>query len=130
MEVAGSTPVIRNCIIQGNTNVNTLSMGAGMFIRGDGQGSVDAQLIDCEFTNNSAARGGAIAGRNSSASVNDCLIYRNRAELEGGGIWMAVEGENTGLYLFKNCVIDGNTAGEWTPTCSVENPVFLPIQGR
>lgn len=116
MEVAGSTPVIQNCIIQGNTNVNALSLGAGMFIRGDGQGSVDAQLINCEFTNNSAARGGAIGGRNSSASVNDCLIYRNRAESEGGGIWMTVEGGNTGLYLFENCIIDSNTAGEWTPS--------------
>lgn len=106
-----SSPVIRNCIIEGNS---------GVFGGGIGARFGDVSVRNCIIRRNHANRGGGIFGSGTNFTIEDCVVTANTASNEGGGI------RGSGLVgLIENCVITGNTADDygggitWKTGCSV-----------
>lgn len=106
-----SSPVICNCIIEGNS---------GVFGGGIGARWGDVAIRNCIVRRNKGVAGGGIFGSGTNFSIEDCVITANSATSEGGGI----RGSG-GIGLIRNCVITGNTADDygggvaWIAGCSV-----------
>lgn len=75
--------------------------------------SVDANITNCTFENNSATyNGGAISSEYSSCFVNNCTFKNNIANFKGGAIY------NYSMYPrslnppISNCIFENNSAGD------------------
>lgn len=82
-----ATPVIRRCSFRGNT---ALGWGGAVYCSGDG---LTAQLEKCEFLDNSARVGGAVAVNGAAPSVSDSEFRRNAAFESGGAFFLSLGGE-------------------------------------
>lgn len=124
----GSSPVIANCIITGNTLATYFSDGGGIYSDNDSSPTI----INCTITGNSAGDYGGgiscggsstitnctIAGNSadygagiscdvgSSPEIINCVITGNKARSNGGGIYC----EKSSLTTITNCTLSGNLA--------------------
>ena len=122
LEIFGSSPTIRNCIVAGN-----LGSAGGMsnedsspavinciFIDNTGVGgggmdnrSSDPMVVNCLFIDNTAAFGGGMRNIfSSSPMIVNCAFVGNNAVLDGGGMSNSIGGSPT---IF-NCTFFGNEA--------------------
>jgi hypothetical protein len=104
----GGAPVLTNIIVSGNTaSAGTDAEGGGIY----SSGSV-LSINDSTIGTNSAIngyryiRGGGLFFSKSTASMANCIIYGNSADL-GGGIYF--DGSSSFSYI-TNCTIVRNTA--------------------
>jgi len=74
-----------NCVFDGNTATEIggdLPVGGGLATLDD-----DTEIVNCLFTSNSAAEGGAIYTSSTDGLVANCTVTENSATSQGGGIW-------------------------------------------
>ncbi|MDG2199984.1 MAG: hypothetical protein P8K80_02215 [Phycisphaerales bacterium] len=116
-----SSPVIRNCVIEGN---NASYNGGGMF---NGSGS-DVKLDGCRFMKNAAEKGGAIFNIESSPQILLCEFESNSARYAGGGIYNANQSEPS----IKDCnftlnlaTYNGGAIYNYDSTPTISNCVFF-----
>ncbi|MFH2003059.1 MAG: right-handed parallel beta-helix repeat-containing protein [Planctomycetota bacterium] len=89
---------VEDCSFQGNT----ADFGGGM------EGSMQGEIIRCQFVENTANRDGGALRLSIESKLTDCLIHKNKAGLLGGGVYYS--------YLLKslpamtNCVLTENRA--------------------
>jgi hypothetical protein len=74
--------------------------GAGLFIN-----EASLVLVNCKFTDNTAALGGGISLLNSSASIVNTEFHGNRALVQGGALYVY----NSAVGL-TNCLLTGNAS--------------------
>jgi predicted outer membrane repeat protein len=107
-----TTPVIRNCLIKGNT----ANQGAGVLLK---NADVGATIENCEISGNNAAAGGAGAGINisltgtktnpvtiKSTTIKDNIIKSGN----GGGVYVSGGNQNAVISI-TDCTITGNICG-------------------
>lgn len=96
LEVYRTDPVIRNCIITGNT---TNTHGGGVYVH---RGS--PSFFNCEISDNHAVMvsGGVSTSNGSVVSMTGCQIVGNSSGWYGGGL---VIGEGS---ILNDCLISGN----------------------
>ena len=82
-----ATPVIRRCSFRGNT---ALGWGGAVYCSGVG---LMATLEKCEFLDNRARVGGAIAVNGAAPTVSDSEFRRNEATDSGGAFFLSLGGE-------------------------------------
>ena len=92
-----SNPLIEHCSFLDNDCVNR---GAAIAVTEDGV----LDIVDCQFTRNSAYYGGAIYIETGSAVIEDCAFTENSCKSMGGGVF-------GGLSMqIRNCTFVGNRA--------------------
>ncbi|MCC6906609.1 MAG: right-handed parallel beta-helix repeat-containing protein [Phycisphaerales bacterium] len=96
---------IRSTLFAGNAAIREQSegytAGGGAFLRGR------FILLDCEFVDNEATRGAGLCVAGDSFQIADVLIRDNRAEEDGGGVWVFPGSAG----LFERVRLVGNEAG-------------------
>ena len=97
-----ASPIVRNCIFESN-----IATGNGGAVVGFGGA---AQFFDCDFIDNQALQGGAIAAiglaeSGSPLRLERCDLVENIALGAGGAVY------NDGAIDFADCVIEANVAG-------------------
>ncbi len=102
----GSSPTIRNCVLE----VNAAKAGAGIAASGG-----SPTVVACRFENNCATTGnggGLYASQGSSPTVINCSFIDNDANHVGGGISIQTVGMTVLLneITLVNCEFDLNTA--------------------
>ena len=96
----GSSPIIRNCIIQEN---QAFGMGGGLYIDNDSHPTIENCII--RFNESQEANGGGIyIGNGSSPIIKDCLISDNQAYGKGGGMYIG----NNSQPVVNDCIIRSN----------------------
>jgi hypothetical protein len=97
--IDSASPVIRNCLIEGNA---AGYYGGGIYCRGNGA----PMFIECVLADNwSYWRGGGMyKDWGSRVHMERCLISGNSTIYDGGGIAHHTEGELT----LSNCIFSGN----------------------
>ena len=75
-----SAPVMVGCVFEGNLAIG--GEGGGLAFLG----SSAAQIVDCTFAANEAARGGGVQCYVSTPELTDCRFLRNRATEAGGAV--------------------------------------------
>lgn len=105
-----ASPLIRNCVIANNTTLNAVG-GAGVFLGGSSAGN--AQLVQCEITNNGGTAAGSGAGvlvTAEGADITNCVIAANKAatNLDSGGVLFTT---GTSSPSIRNCLIIMNSGG-------------------
>lgn len=119
--------VFKDCTFTGNKGEGINREGAAIYSRVG-----DLTLINCTFTQNIAGRGGAIYHREGTATLHSCLFQQNQATADYGGAVYVLNGAlhitdgdflsnigqtggsiraNNADVTLKNCVFDGNVAG-------------------
>jgi photosystem II stability/assembly factor-like uncharacterized protein len=110
--------LVENCTFEGNDAPRgALSLGFHN----------DAQIINCQFIENTASFGGAgFYIGNSNIVVHDCDFTNNQSAGEGGGIFLwqntFIEFENPSMTI-ENCTFTGNQS-HWGGGMSFNN--FIP----
>lgn len=89
---------LNQCRISGNK----AKRGGALYLRG----KVNARLDQCIFEGNQATQGGALF-LGQDAVLRNCVLYRNKADESGGGIYV-----NSGVIRVQNCTITQNSAGK------------------
>ena len=86
---------------------NSAEAGGGGFY--NSQSTVSLNLVNCSISDNSARSGGGIynPGAVQLAMIN-CLLVRNSASLDGGGMYNVETGDNK--IVMTNCSVQGNSA--------------------
>jgi predicted outer membrane repeat protein len=97
--VLASKPVIRNCVIRGNSVTYN---GGGMY---NGNGA-DVLVEHCTFENNSAEKGGAVFNLTSKPTFVEVAFDSNGAHYAGGGIYNA----NLSAASIRKCTFTLNIA--------------------
>jgi hypothetical protein len=97
--IDSASPVIRNCLIEGNA---ASYYGGGIYCRGKGTPT----FIDCVLADNwSRWRGGGMyKDWGCQVHMERCLISGNSTVYDGGGIANHTDGELT----LSNCILSGN----------------------
>jgi predicted outer membrane repeat protein len=97
----GSSPIIRNCIIQAN---NSMYGGGGAYLS-----SSSPILFGCVFVQNTALNsdGGAVFNTSSSPAITNC-IFNGNAAFFGGGIYDLSQSSPT----LVNCAFSGNKSSD------------------
>ena len=93
-----SNPTISNCLFSGNSAL----YNGGAF---DCYNNSQPNLINCTFTGNSAGNGGAIDVNNAVITLSQCVLTKNSASTNGGGIYLCLS--NSSL---THCAISRNSA--------------------
>ena len=95
---------IQNCTFIDNSSFG--SSGGALQLRSNGTDSITVNVINCEFRNNSATFGGAVASYDSLSSMifEDCIFRNNMCENVGGASSNAFGASST----FINCLFDSN----------------------
>ncbi|TDJ54784.1 MAG: hypothetical protein E2O40_06845 [Planctomycetota bacterium] len=96
---------ISQCVFIDNTAPNDL--GGALYIN-----NATGAVTDCIFEGNHAARGGAIANRNSPTVIANCAFAANSSDGHGG----AIDNVDNDPFvpnapLIVNCTFGGNSAG-------------------
>jgi parallel beta-helix repeat protein len=100
---SGSTPIITNCTISGNT---TYYQGGGICIYND----ANPVISNCTITDNLAQFFGAGVNTNqTSLEISNCLISYNYSAISGGGIICGYTFSGQSITI-KNCIISANYA--------------------
>ncbi len=87
--ISGGSPVITNCLFDGNTTSGTAGYGGGMRV----MALADVMLTNCSVTNNeSSSHGGGLAVSSySTLTASDCVISGNQCvgtiAGDGGGLY-------------------------------------------
>jgi predicted outer membrane repeat protein len=105
-----SSPILANCIFIGNKTIN--NYGGGMYNTSDGHGYASPELINCEFSNNSASYGGGLYntyGGTGAAeiTVSNSTFSNNSADFRGGAIY-----NNSSYNSITNTNFLNNTAAD------------------
>jgi hypothetical protein len=82
---SASNVIIRNCIVTGNTADDFFEAGGGLFVRDGASVSVQASIIQSNFTVYANALGGGIFVCGGAVSVTNTVIYQNGGSLYGNG---------------------------------------------
>ncbi len=99
--VYGSSPVIRDCTITGNSAMDSWR-GGGIYLEDS-----SPRILNCTITYNSAEpNGGGIHCNGASPQIVQCVIAHNTAQKYGGGIGLSNSSEATII----GCTISQNTA--------------------
>ena len=96
----GSSPTIRNCVIDNNWNG---IFGGGLLC----QNGADPTIEDCVLSNNLAGVGGGAYLDASNAVFRRCTFTGNRTDLFGAG---GVGAVNSSMLTLVDCIVTGNTA--------------------
>jgi hypothetical protein len=125
--IQASSPVIRNCIITGNSATDRqgcASAGGGGIRAGDGNPTIVACLVD----NNLGRYGAGIVLNYSGAVIRNCIVAFNSGgeDYGGGGLWAYSNGQYP--KVVENCSFYGNHGGGagggmrfWSCTGTVTN---------
>lgn len=107
------------CLFQ--TNIAS-SSGGGLYF-----GSANSTIVDCEFTENSAALGGAIRALSGSATLSRCVFRENRASDEAGAMLMAAPAQLESCRFFANYATNAAGGLDVQPgvAASVVNCLFV-----
>lgn len=99
----GSSPMIRDCIVEDSHHAGMNGAGGGICFRNS-----NALLDGCEIRGcSSAGFGGGIACRGTvSPTISDCVVILNAAGSGGGGI----DAGGIGAPRMVRCDVSGNTA--------------------
>ncbi len=111
----GSSPTIRNNIIQGNqADAGRYSRGGGIYCTGCNPGPIISSNL---IIGNNSIYGGGICCNTSSAKIVDNLIIENTASsfekdtsLDDGGYGGGIECDNRSMTTIVNNTLDGNDA--------------------
>ncbi|MDD5327623.1 MAG: PQQ-binding-like beta-propeller repeat protein [Phycisphaerae bacterium] len=133
-----SSPTITNCILSGNT----ADVGGGICCD-----SGRPMITGCTITGNTATYGGGIYCDNSSPTITNCIITGNTAGICGGGIYSTnnkpivvsctIADNSAGINgggtfgcsgLIANCIIWGNSGGEYPQLYDSVEPIYSCIQ--
>jgi predicted outer membrane repeat protein len=93
-----SSPTVRTCIFTDNS---ATADGGAVYMDRDSQ----PRFIGCDFRNNVALSGGALATLDAAPTVINCTFSGNRAFVFGGAVF-----SNTSRSSLVNCTLYGNTA--------------------
>ncbi len=115
--VDNSTVTLVGCDFQDNTV--TLNGGAFSLLKGS------ADLIDCNFTNNSAGGGGAVlvSGGGTGTSFSGCNLTANTATTGG-----AVLVNTAGAPTFEGCFFKSNTVSAWGGGVSLQGSGLTTVR--
>jgi hypothetical protein len=99
--LAPSFSLVEDCVISNN---RTSTAGPGIRIVGGAP-----NVLDCEIRDNESigSEGGGISIRNSAAVIESCLVFGNRSDDAGGGVY--IEGAPSPSIL--GCTFESNRAG-------------------
>ena len=138
MRSVSSHPIMTNCVFNGNV---ANSNGGGIY-----GGSSTITITDCIISSNTSyGRGGGIYGERSSLSITGCNISGNTSVLAGGGISGSCDINDCTIYnnetngngggvatggpaTINNCVISNNTSkgsGGGISSSSIQNIVTI-----
>ncbi|MBN2715637.1 MAG: hypothetical protein JXX14_07255 [Deltaproteobacteria bacterium] len=83
---------------------------------------------DCNFVNNHAQKGGAMVLSGDAPMLENCILWANEAEFEGGAMVVAQLGSDyRQSTLITNTTIAGNYTGEYNAAVAVVNESTLTI---
>ncbi len=111
---ADGSPTVVGCTFHRNTN---LSNGGAVSNTSPTQPHTTPRFVDCDFTENSAANGGAVYANLSDSEFVDCTFDLNfsRAGANGEGGAVKIQAQAFGgpysMPVFQGCVFTNNTAG-------------------
>ena len=116
--VDGSSVIIQNCIVTGNT---VLGSGGGVCNVNGGNNGI---IRNCTITNNMASSGGGVSNYNGGGSITlaNCTVSDNTATGNGGGggIYNSNNAGNT--ISVTNCAVSNNTTyGSGGGVCDLNN---------
>ncbi len=99
----GADVLVKQCRIQRNTTVSSLTNGLG----GGVQCSEGATVEQCVILANSVQGAGGGVSCQDQASILDCVIASNSAVLWGGGFCV----QTGGVSVIARCAVQANSAG-------------------
>lgn len=111
---------IQNCIFIGNTIPGNDGAGGAIWCSGN------AKIVDCTFTGNGAAKGGAIAVASGSPIIRNCILWGN-ASLGIGDSQIFVAPTATPSILY--CDVQGGSAQGWFGTGNEDRDPLLTAGG-
>ncbi len=94
-----NSPVIKNCIITGNTAPSGFGGGMANY-------SSSPQFINCFISDNDAYFGGGVLNAFASPAFTNCVLNGNVSVSDGGAIY-----HNNGTMTLNNVTIVGNHSG-------------------
>ncbi len=105
----GSTPTLRNLIVEGNSTVGDTAMGGGIMCAYD----ADALIEDVIIRDNNADYGGGIVAYASSPTIRRVKISDNEARTTGGGLTLWESNAQVEEVLINNNWAVSMAGGVW-----------------
>jgi parallel beta-helix repeat protein len=112
---------IQSCIFVGNTVSGSDGAGGAIWCSGN------PEIVDCTFTGNGAAKGGAIAVAGGSPIISNCILWGDASLGIGDSeIFVAVAGATPSILY---CDIQGGTSQGWFGTGDKDIDPLLTADG-
>ncbi|MFN8546390.1 MAG: right-handed parallel beta-helix repeat-containing protein [Candidatus Eisenbacteria bacterium] len=124
VSVQGGTTTIENCVFQGNGNIGGIWDGGALY------SSAVTIARDCVFIGNLGRYGGAVYTDDDGGTVlQNCVFLKNRAEIEGGAVFMWKGGRIENCTFFDNAMSGGGAIACATEGTEVRNCIVAGTRG-